>query len=137
MYKKRKKHTITLLEVMITLVIAASLCLLFTFNIRGTIQDHKFKLYQERILSFMDYSHKLAIINQKDVFLIIEQKVNGVNFHFPNDVKKDIFITDITCTFNNQQIKTLSICYSSTGNNFPHGKIYFYDSHEHAFSRDI
>jgi type II secretory pathway pseudopilin PulG len=137
--KKIKKHRFTLLEIIITIIIAGFFCAFFTVKTKNAISDHKFKINMDRISTLMQYCKNSALINQKDIFLLIGQKKEGLhiqilNSHLQEPVK---YIKGVSFLFNGGKTDKISICYSSTGNIFPKGRLHFFDKDGHSYNNDI
>jgi hypothetical protein len=135
-----QKKSFTLLEVLLTIFLAGTIFIFFGIKAKNILDDHKFKVNIDRVNQMISSCKARAILAKRDLFLIVEKREEGISFNILNSnliEGADTIIKGIDFIFNDENVKKLSICYASTGNNFPHGKIIFFDKHSHLLAKEI
>jgi Tfp pilus assembly protein FimT len=145
---RNRKKNFSLMELFISIALIGMIGSFVSIRIGARISLHKFNTNVEKVLSLIEYSRNIAITNQSDVTLLIEQNSEGIKCNIEEEGLKpskkhpcynDKKFSSLFLSFNGNNASTLELFFSSTGNIYPAGKMCFSNdkSFDKGKSKDI
>ena len=130
------KRKFTLIELIIVLAIIGMSCSLIGIKINKVIYSHNVKNDLKKIEYYFQFCKKIALFNQMDVYLVLEQKKDSTLLKIGTDENLGFFknskplkydFKNINFSFNNKKMKKIEVLFCATGSILPEGSFKFFD----------